>query len=171
MNGCDKYDFVIDNCFIRRMNRAFIMTFIWLMHILFFFYYVFTSNVWVVDVFGVNISIFYLIPIIAIIPTFHEELMIIVNYGSKSFKEVCIIGNKIIGKNFINQKIYIENPIIIDWNLYMSKTWYMSKNDEIFKVSFIKISQRDKFLLIPHSKNNMNFIKKLQKISNFKQTS
>ncbi|UZA18110.1 hypothetical protein LP109_14365 (plasmid) [Moraxella bovis] len=169
MKDCNKYDFVIDDRFVHRMNRAFIMTFIWLVYISLFFYYVLTSNAWVIDIFGINISTFYLIPIIAIIPTLHEELMMIVNYGINSFKEVCIIGNKIVGKNFINQEIFIENPVIIDWNLYISKTWYMSKNDDIFKVGFIKISKRDKFLLIPYSKNNMSFIKKLQEISNFKQ--
>lgn len=37
MKDCDKYDFVIDDRFVHRMNRAFIMTFIWLVYISLFF--------------------------------------------------------------------------------------------------------------------------------------
>lgn len=165
MNNYNKYNFVIDNIFINRVNRAFFMIFLWFIVISFFLYHVFTSKAWVIYVFGVNISLFYLPPIIFIIPTLHEDLMMIIKYGTKSFKNIDIVDNKIIGKNFLNQKILIESPIVIDWDFFIRKTWYMSKNDEIFQVSFIKISQGDKILFIPHSKANLNFIKKLQEIS------
>ena len=72
MNKDSIYDFVIDNKFICRMNRAFLMIVIWLIFISLFSYYIFTSNVWTIEIFGIKVSTFYLAPVIGIIPTLHE---------------------------------------------------------------------------------------------------
>ena len=165
MNKDNIYDFVIDNNFTHRMNRAFLMIVIWLMFISFFSYYIFTSNAWAIEIFGIKISIFYLPSVIGIMPTLHEEIRLVKNYGKKSFKTIGIIGHKLVGKNFFNQKIFMDNPVVLDWDYRINKPWYMSKNDEVLAVSFIKLSQGNKMLLIPHSKSNMNFIKKFKEIS------
>lgn len=86
-------------------------------------------------------------------------------YGSKSFKEISIIENSLMGKNFLGNNISIEKPLILDWYFYIKKHWFIYDNDPILKVSFIKLSENNKILLIPHSKSNMNFIKKLKEIS------
>lgn len=165
-----KYDYVIDTNFTKRVNRAFMMTLFWLFFLSVFTYQVFTSNAWIVEILGVKISTYYFPPIIAILPTFHEEIRLIKNYAKNSFKSITIINNEIIGKNFFNQPLIVKNPIVSDWDFRVKKTWYVSKNDEVLTTSFIKLSQGDDVLLIPNSKANVNFIKKLQEISTSQDT-
>ncbi len=40
-------------------------------------------------------------------------------YGSKSFKEISIIENSLMGKNFLGNNISIEKPLILDWDFYI----------------------------------------------------
>ncbi len=165
MNKDNIYDFVIDENFKKRCQRIYISTILCLIQILFFSYYVFTSNAWTILLFDIRISTFYLPPIFITFPLIYENIILMRKYGSKSFKEISIIENSLMGKNFLGNNISIEKPLILDWDFYIKKHWFIYDNDPILKVSFIKLSENNKILLIPHSKSNMNFIKKLKEIS------
>lgn len=165
MNKDNIYDFVVDENFKKRCNRIYISTTLCIIQVLFFSYYVFTSNAWVISFFGIKIATFYLPPILIVFPLIYENIILMKEYGSKSFKEISIVENMLMGKNFLLNNIFIEKPLILDWDFKIRKHWFIYDNDPILEVSFIKLSQGDKILLIPHSKSNMNFIKKLQEIS------
>lgn len=159
------YEFAISHVFKKRINRAFIFILIWLVAIFFFSYYVFTANAWRISFFGVNISAYYLPPIIAVMPSLYEELMLIKNYGVKSFQQIGVIDNTLMGKNFLYQKISMTNPIVADWNFKVKKHWFLYDNDPILTISFIKLVSDNQVLYIPHSQADDNFIKRLKELS------
>lgn len=155
------YDFVIDERFSKRFYRACFMMILSLIQICFFMHFALFSNVPKTSFFGINISLFYLVPVIAAIPSFFEHFMLFKNYGNKTLKKIGIFQNKIVGKTFINQNVLIENPIILDLEFYVKKRWYISKNDDILYIKFIRISQNNKIFLVPNSGANINFIRDL----------
>lgn len=159
------YDFAISHVFKKYIDRALIIIAICLFFILFFSYYVFTANAWRISLFGLSISTYYLPPVIALTLVLHEEFMVVKKYGIKSFKKIGVIDNTLIGKNFINQAIYMKNPVVVDWDFHIKKTWYFSKNSDVFNVSFIKLKSGDNILYVPHSKTDNNFIQRLKEIS------
>ncbi|UNU73952.1 hypothetical protein LU293_03385 [Moraxella nasovis] len=165
MNRSNIYYFVIDSNFINRVNRAFIILFLCLAFMLFFSYYVFTSNAWAVQIFGVKISTYYLPPIISLAVVSIEEIALLINYGRKSFKTISIVDSTIKGKGFLNQKIMIDNPIILDWDYSIKKNWIITKKDPILSVSFIKLTNGHSIFFIPHSKADKNFISHLESVA------
>lgn len=127
---------MIDDDFKKRVNRVYILSTLCVIQII-FLYYILTSHVWQISIFLFNISIFYLPPVIIIL---YENFIIMKKYETKSFGEVSIKYNTLMGKNFLNQTIFIENPTVIDWGFHVGKSWRISKNDELLTTSFIKLS-------------------------------
>lgn len=114
---------------------------------------------------GLLVASFYLVPVIITIPLLHQNFMLIKKYVMISFRKVGIENDKLIGRGILNQKFSISNPKVLDWDYFISKPWYISKNIEITDISFIKIFKNNKIFLMPNSKANSNFIKDLKAIS------
>lgn len=164
MQNNNSYDYAIDDEFIKLFRWEFFMLLWATVQMIFFSYFVFTSKAWAINILGISVSMFYLPPVLIAIPNFVTHLMIIKIYGLNSFKKVTIIDNQIIGKNIINQTISMVNPQVADWDFYIKKNWLFSKKDPHLKTSFIKLTKGDKYLFIPHTKADLNFIRDLERI-------
>lgn len=98
------YEFAICNVFKKRLQRIYITTILCLIQVCFFSYYVFTAKAWSISLFGVNIATYYLPPVVIVLPLLYENVCLMKNYGIKSFQQIGVINNTLIGKNFCIKK-------------------------------------------------------------------
>lgn len=98
------YEFVICNVFKKRLQRIYITTILCLIQVCFFSYYVFTAKAWSISLFDVNISAYYLPPVVITLPLLYENVCLMKNYGIKSFQQIGVVGNTLVGKNFCIKK-------------------------------------------------------------------
>lgn len=159
------YEFAISHVFKKRLQRIYITTMLCLIQVCFFSYYVFTANAWSISLFGLNIATYYLPPVVITLPLLYENICLMKNYGVKSFQQIGVIDNTLMGKNFLYQKISMTNPIVADWNFKVKKHWFLYDNDPILTISFIKLVGDNQVLYIPHSQADDNFIKRLKELS------
>ena len=158
------YEFAICNVFKKRLQRIYITTILCLIQVCFFSYYVFTAKAWSISLFGVNIATYYLPPVVIVLPLLYENVCLMKNYGIKSFQQIGVVGNTLVGKNFLYQKISMTNPTVADWDFKVKKHWFLYDNDPILTVSFIKLVGDNQVLYIPHSQADDNFINRLKEL-------